>query len=54
MYLNFPMTAAGNFSNNGFLKPDNRTTTIEGGVISVYRPVNENPTPPPDPSEIPD
>lgn len=54
MYLNFPIIAAGNFSNNGFLKSDNRTTTIEGGVISVYRPVNENPTPPPDPSAIPD
>ena len=53
MYLNFPMIAAGNFNNNGFLKPDNRTTTIEGGVISVYRPVNENPTPPPDPTAIP-
>ena len=55
MYLDFPMTAAGNYNNIGFLKPDNRTTTIEGGVISVYRPVNENPPPPgPVPTDYPD
>lgn len=54
MYLNFPMIAAGNYNNKGFLKPDNRTTTIKGGVMSVYCPINDNPVPPPVPTEYPD